>query len=421
MPPKLRIRLLFFIFGFLLSGPVQAATIDELKSKISNHNDEIKKLEATIEVYREELKSTEQTSKNLIGEIARLDTTKKKLETEIKVTENQVFKTDLTLEKLALEIGDKDQSLKHRRLAIGEALRQWRVTESQSLVEILLDHNRTSDVWTRISELSAFQRDLQQNISTLSLIKEDLNQKKGETEKERQRLADLKERLSDQREVAKYNQAEKDRLLEATKKEEVSYRKLLATTIARKNAFEKELFDFESQLQIIIDPNRLPPAGRGVLRWPLDSIFITQKFGKTVDAKRLYLSGTHNGVDFRAAIGTPVKAAGSGEVIGVGDTDPACRGASYGKWVLLRHPNGLSTIYGHLSVIKASPGQQVAVGQVIAYSGQSGYSTGPHLHLGVVATQGVKIDKYNFKSCAGASVTMPLVSSNAYLDPLVYL
>jgi murein DD-endopeptidase MepM/ murein hydrolase activator NlpD len=157
------------------------------------------------------------------------------------------------------------------------------------------------------------------------------------------------------------------------------------------------------------------------LRWPLEQVFITQYFGKTFEAARLYVSGTHNGIDLRASPGTPVKAAASGEIIGSGDTDLVCRGASYGRWVLIRHYNGLSTLYAHLSLIKVASGQKVVVGDFIGYSGQSGYATGPHLHFSVFATLGVRIDKLASRTCPGAVFTLPLAPPNAYLDPMQYL
>mgnify|MGYP001561524865 FL=1 len=210
-------------------------------------------------------------------------------------------------------------------------------------------------------------------------------------------------------------------MLKLTKNQEANYKTLLAQSEAKKEAFEQELYNFESQLRIAIDPKSIPPAGKGILAWPLDSVFITQYFGKTVAAKRLYVSGTHSGVDFRAAVGTPVKATLDGVVEGVGDTDRVCRGVSYGKWVLIKHANGLSTVYGHLSLTKVAVGTKVVTGEMIAYSGNSGRSTGPHLHLGVIASQGVKVGEYTSKVCAGAIMTMPLISREAYLDPLIYL
>ncbi len=107
-------------------------------------------------------------------------------------------------------------------------------------------------------------------------------------------------------------------------------------------------------------------------------------------------------------------------VRGVGDTDLVCRGASYGKWILVEHPNGLSTLYAHLSLIKVSTGQQVLLGEIIGYSGNTGYSTGPHLHFTVYATQGVQIAQRKSAVCGG-SYTMPIADLKAYLNPMSYL
>ena len=86
---------------------------------------------------------------------------------------------------------------------------------------------------------------------------------------------------------------------------------------------------------------------------------------------------------------------------------------------MIKHDNGLSTIYGHLSVISSSVGQRLKTGDLVGYSGNTGYSTGPHLHISLYATQGVRIEKY-VNSIGCKQVTMPLADVKAYLDPLAY-
>src|SRR3989338_1824451 len=418
--PRIWFKLLVW-FLVWLAITAHAATLEEIRNQISDRNDEIRKLETQINAYQKELQTIGQTSRSLQSEIARLETTRKKLAADIQVTEQKIIKTNLAIEQLTLEIGNKGQTLERRRAAVEESLRQWRRLQDLSPVEIVLRYNHFSDILTELGALAAFQRQLEQDIFLVSKLKSELEMTRLATETERKSLAALKLRLADQRQIAQENQLTKDQLLKQTKNQETNYKKLLAETVTRKEAFEKELTDLESQLRIYIDFNKLPPAGKGILNWPLQNIFVTQEFGKTVAAKRLYVSGTHNGVDFRASIGTPVLAAAPGLVKGTGDTDTACRGAAYGKWVLIEHPNGLSTIYGHLSLIKTAAGRTVTTGEPIGYSGQTGYSTGPHLHLSVVATQGLRLATYNFKSCAGAKITMPLADPSAYLDPLIYL
>ncbi|MFF4248024.1 M23 family metallopeptidase [Streptomyces sp. NPDC001822] len=89
----------------------------------------------------------------------------------------------------------------------------------------------------------------------------------------------------------------------------------------------------------------------------------------------LWSSGTHSGVDFQAASGTPVVAVGAGTVVEAG------WGGAYGNNIVLRMKDGTYTQYGHLSSIGVSVGQSVGSGQRIGLSGSTGNSTGPHLHF----------------------------------------
>ncbi|MFZ0269327.1 M23 family metallopeptidase [Caulobacter sp.] len=117
--------------------------------------------------------------------------------------------------------------------------------------------------------------------------------------------------------------------------------------------------------------------GRGLLRTPLERPRITSIFGP----RRHPLLGytrLHKGVDFGAPVGTPVLAAADGVVE---RTDWA---GDHGKRLRLRHADGWETVYAHLSAWRVSPGDQVRQGQVIALTGNSGLSTGPHLHFEVL-------------------------------------
>ncbi|MDX3756998.1 M23 family metallopeptidase [Streptomyces mirabilis] len=89
----------------------------------------------------------------------------------------------------------------------------------------------------------------------------------------------------------------------------------------------------------------------------------------------LWSSGSHTGVDFHAASGTPVHAVGSGTVVTAG------WGGAYGNQIVLKMHDGTYTMYGHLSSIGVSVGQTVTPGQQIGLSGSTGNTTGPHLHF----------------------------------------
>jgi murein DD-endopeptidase MepM/ murein hydrolase activator NlpD len=109
--------------------------------------------------------------------------------------------------------------------------------------------------------------------------------------------------------------------------------------------------------------------------WPIEGI-VTSSFGEREDP----FNGEgafHSGIDISAPYGTPVRATADGEV------SSAAMGSGYGREVVLDHGHDLRTVYGHLSAIAVLPGQHVIRGQVIGYVGQSGRSTGPHLHYEV--------------------------------------
>jgi LysM repeat protein len=103
---------------------------------------------------------------------------------------------------------------------------------------------------------------------------------------------------------------------------------------------------------------------------------ITSPFGWRVHPVLGYRQH-HDGIDFDVPIGTTVHAAAMGKVYTVGEQE------GYGTWVVLEHADGYYTAYGHLSKILVHTGQFVEAGQPIAESGNSGISSGPHLHFEV--------------------------------------
>lgn len=99
-------------------------------------------------------------------------------------------------------------------------------------------------------------------------------------------------------------------------------------------------------------------------------------------ADRSYRGGTHNGVDFPAKVGTPVRAAASGKVVGVSDW-----GANGGKAIVIEHAPGLKTRYLHLDRQLVRVGDPVSAGQLIAYSGATGIAaSAAHLHFDIRGT-----------------------------------
>jgi murein DD-endopeptidase MepM/ murein hydrolase activator NlpD len=102
--------------------------------------------------------------------------------------------------------------------------------------------------------------------------------------------------------------------------------------------------------------------------WPLEDVRVTSAFGEREH-------GYHEGIDLRAASGTPVRASAPGQVVYAGK-----RIGGYGNMVVLKHEGGLFTVYAHLSKPLVREGQKIKEGQRVALSGSTGRSSGPHLH-----------------------------------------
>lgn len=422
----------------VLALPTNAALVDELKSRISDKSSEIEKITQEIAQYEKEINALGGQADTLKNSIKTLEATRKKLEAEIRVTQSKINGTTLKIERIALEIAEKGAKIGESNSTIGEIIRKIDESESNSLVEVLLSNETFSSFLDDIENLRQLQGIVSQNLKELETLKNELEQMKSEDEEQKRSLESEKVELRDRKQITEDNKEEKNGLLAMTKSKESNYQKLLAEKKRLKEEFERELFEYESQLRIAIDPNSIPPAGKGIFAPPLPNVAyascyaagvtaencITQYFGNTKFAEAGAYNGSgHNGVDFRATVGTKVKAVLGGTVVETGNTDayPGCY--SYGKWVLIRHDNGLSTIYAHLNLIKATAGQEVNTGDVIGYSGNSGYSTGPHLHLTAYATQGVRVvrlgDIKAITNCKDARI--PVASLNAYINPLDYL
>lgn len=102
--------------------------------------------------------------------------------------------------------------------------------------------------------------------------------------------------------------------------------------------------------------------------WP-----ITQKYGEKIT------SSFHTGIDYGCPSGTPILASNDGTVV-IAKTDQSSNGG-YGKYVIIQHSDGKATLYGHLTNFIVTIGQKVKQSEVIGYSGNTGNSTGPHLHF----------------------------------------
>lgn len=137
---------------------------------------------------------------------------------------------------------------------------------------------------------------------------------------------------------------------------------------------------------------------KALLKTPVDGARISSGFGMR-NHPVLGYSKMHKGIDFAAPIGTPVYAAGDGVI------EKAGPWSSYGNYMRIRHTSTYSTAFGHLSGYAKGiqPGVRVRQGQIVAYSGNTGRTTGPHLHYEVLVS-GDQVNPLNIKMPSGRAL-----------------
>lgn len=416
----------------IISAPAVAALVLVLivptfsfagvRSEIEAKNEEIKRLEEEAAKYRGTLDELERAVDTLEAEVRRRDRAIKSLEASIRVTKAKIGRTNLEIQELGREIGEKSQAIQARRGELGALVARLALADGETPLEVFVKNETLSAFFTAVDHLRDLQGTIQGILGHLREAKQDLEAAKAAAESKRRELAALAEELADQKALAEDERTERAELLRTTKNQERRYQELLAELERKREALQQEINALESDLEADFDRSVLPAPGKGILGWSLPPpIFITQYFGRTSFARSGGYNGKgHNGIDLRASASTPVFAAEGGIVRASGDTDRGCRRASYGRWVLVDHPNNLSTLYAHLSLIKIRAGEVVNRGELIGYSGRTGYATGPHLHFSLFAKHAVFVGELKSRVC-GRIMVLPLSPFGGYLNPLEYL
>ena len=212
--------------------------------------------------------------------------------------------------------------------------------------------------------------------SDIKLI-EEIKKERAEIEARKQALEQSRAKLVELEKAAAAKQAEKaqnDRAIAMQAIEELNASSAQITSLLKARQAERAAARAAAAAQQSSSGYSWV-QGTGQLGWPVSGE-ITSPYGYRTHP----IWGTtiyHSGIDIGVDEGTPVHAADGGTVAWSGWM------GGYGYAVVIDHGNGMSTLYGHNSELAVSEGQDVGKGQVIAYAGSTGNSTGPHVHFEV--------------------------------------
>lgn len=412
---SLSVAIIMIVAIFIMPYEGQAATIEELRSFIEQKNQEIKRLEEEARRYRDEIISTQKASKTLKDELQRIERIIKQFKQDIVVIERKIEKKGLEIKTLALEVLEKEYSIRNLRNGLAGLVQSFSERDQQSLVEIMLVHNAFSDFFRQIDYSALAERKIIGALDSLRSLKKELEIKQADAEDKKEELEDLSISLRDQKKLQEGVKQDRNNLLLVTKNQETRYQALLRETEKKQESILRDIEGLEEALRKLVDSDSLPKAREGFLRWPADGR-ISQGYGETPftkSSKGRHFYKFHNGVDIVALFGAPIYAADNGLVKAVGNTDQFCPRGAYGKYILIDHKNNLATMYAHLSLIKVAGGQEVKRGDIIGYMGNSGLSTGPHLHFTLYDARTVEIKLGTIGTCG-------LLPFGGSINPLVY-
>ena len=348
----------------LLLSPTYLSTSDDLDNELQDVQGQI-----------DESRSTQASWQAIITDIAEklkaiqaeLDEATRKLQA-IKKEQDQV---NLQIKQLQEEIQKAEVQLRARQAILNKRVRVIYMHGQLSYIEVILGANSFSDFANRLELLKRIIRSDFNLIQEIQQRKAAIEAKKVEIEKEKARLDELASEAQKVQDEVKAKKAEQQRVLAHARTQQDAAKQMEADLIARSNEIRQII---QSRMQQNSGSDQIV-HGNGTFIWPCNGP-ITSPFGyrtHPIFGTTIYHSGIDIGVDYN----TPIHAADGGTVILAG----WCGG--YGNAVIIDHGNGLQTLYGHNTSVAVSEGQTVSQGQVIAYSGSTGYSTGPHCHFEV--------------------------------------
>ena len=334
-----------------------------IAADVSKLQDQLDEVEAEKEAVSAEKDSVLDEISELNAQISQYESEIEELNERIDDLETNIEKNEEEITKLEKEAKEKEELLLKRLVAMYEA-------GQTTYLDILLS---SEDITSLLSNYYRIEEIAEADQSVIDSIKE----KQAETEEKKQQLE------KEKKEVTESEVEKKSESLESAKK---SKQAKVNSLSEQEEELQAKIDDFEEQIEEAKRQSaqeqkyHYQGSFEGVLSWPISSSspnynYISSYFGPR-PSPTVGASSNHGAVDIPVRY-VPVYAAADGVIVSAGWM------SGYGNYIEIDHGNGYYTAYGHLNSFNVSAGQTVSRGQQIAVSGNTGISTGPHLHYEV--------------------------------------
>ena len=380
------------IIGILviISIAMNAFSIMSYATEKSELNKKIKETKESLNEVNSQKAESEDKVEDLTSQIKEYEKEINSLKSEIEQKNKEIKEMQKKLDELEEERQEKQDLLDERLITIYE-------NGETSYLDVLLSSADITDFISKYYMVETLTEADKELIEGLEADKKEIEETKNNLNESLKEVEDKKdEQEAIQKKLNKAKNQEEKKVEDLTAQSEdleediEAYEKKMKELDAKEKAQEEALKHKIEQAQKEHESNS--SSGSSSSGSSSSSGFIRPVKSGSITATMYYSSGKYHGaVDFGVSVGTPVYAAADGIVV----TSTWGGSDSYGYYIKIKHYNGLYTLYAHGSSLVVSVGQEVKQGQLIMYSGNTGNSTGPHLHFEVRVSPGGYSNRVN--------------------------
>ena len=365
--------------------PVQAAASSAEIQK------EIDKLKAENKEIQKQIKAVQSRYDENLGQMMDIVTRKEAIDQEITLLNNKIETMNRQITAYGQLIADTQDELDEAEVELLELSQKHRervraMEEGGNLTywEVIFQANSFTDLLDRINMVEEINASDRSRIEQMRIAADIVDATRLNLAAEKRSMEETREELAADEAALEIKRTESDDLLYELEKKAEEYQAMmdesealqaeLMLEIAQKEVELKEA-KYDEYLAKLALQGENPPSDAS-WRMPTSGT-LTSPFGMRTHPILGY-QRMHNGIDLAAAEGTPIYATRAGKV-----TVCSYQAGGAGNYVSINHLDGFSSIYMHMTHYIVSVGQSVSQGQLIGYVGNTGLSTGPHLHFGI--------------------------------------
>ncbi|NPV79315.1 MAG: peptidoglycan DD-metalloendopeptidase family protein [Firmicutes bacterium] len=383
---------IFLLLVLLLSSNALGA--DDLSKKQS----ELKSVNSKIAATKNLVLKIRNQERGVLAELDRIEkeldkseASLRKLDLQLDAVSKDIFAAERQLKLAEADLASKKRALSKRLSIFSSRLRALYMNGPLNYLELLIGTRSFTDLITRVDMISRcleydakIYGEVRAEAESIKVQMAEIDQRRSALVEKRKNLQKIEARIAQEHKTLENQRRERARVLARIQGERKNYEQALDELEAMSNQLARVIKELQDQRA---------RSGKVEIKWSGAFVMpvrgrISSDFGNRMHPI-LHQARFHSGIDIAAPQGSPVVAAADGTVIYSGWI------SGYGNTVIIDHGGGLSTLYGHNSVLLASNGDWVKKGQLIARVGATGLATGPHVHF-EVREEGVPVSPWKW-------------------------